>query len=178
MTEMVILVDELDQQVGVAEKMYAHENGLLHRAFSVFVVRENYPSWDILLQQRQFDKYHCGELWTNTCCSHPRQDETVVAAAERRLFEEMGLMLKLDKLNSFIYKAEFANGLIENEYDHVLIGFYDNQEFSVNPREVQNHAWIGIDALQASIDEHPEIYTPWLLPALGVVRKYLENRQE
>lgn len=173
MTEMVILVDEQDQEIGTAEKIYAHEKGLLHRAFSVFVLRENYPSWDILLQQRQFDKYHCAELWTNTCCSHPRKNETVVEAAERRLFEEMGLRLQLKQLPAFVYKAEFANGLIEHEYDHVLVGYYTNQEINTNPSEVQNHAWVNINALEASIDEHPEIYTPWLLPALKVVQAHL-----
>lgn len=175
MTEMVILVDEQDQQIGTAEKIYAHRNGLLHRAFSVFVIRENYPSWDILLQQRQFDKYHCAELWTNTCCSHPRENETVQAAASRRLYEEMGMRLELQQLPAFIYKAEFANGLIEHEYDHVLVGHYKNETINPNPNEVQNHAWVNIDALEASIDEHSEVYTPWLLPALRVLRNYLET---
>ncbi len=175
MTEMVILVDEQDQQIGTAEKIYAHQNGLLHRAFSVFVIRENYPGWDILLQQRRFDKYHCAELWANTCCSHPREHETILQAATRRLYEEMGMRLELQQLPAFIYRAEFSNGLIEHEYDHVLVGHYTNQTINTNPQEVQNHAWINIDALEASIDEHPEVYTPWLLPALQVLRKYLDT---
>lgn len=175
MTEMVILVNEQDEQIGIAEKLYAHQYGLLHRAFSVFVVRANNSDWDILLQQRQFDKYHCAELWTNTCCSHPRENETIINAAKRRLNEEMGLKLDLVLLNSFIYKAEFTNGLVEHEFDHVLLGIYQNEKIVMNPSEVQNYAWVNIKALFASIDEHPEIYTPWLLPALQLMQKHLKE---
>ncbi|HSX20526.1 MAG TPA: isopentenyl-diphosphate Delta-isomerase [Gammaproteobacteria bacterium] len=175
MTEMLVLVDEHDQQVGVGEKMQVHQAGLLHRAFSVFVIRKMDNEFEILLQQRKFDKYHCGALWTNTCCSHPRINEDVVDGAERRLQEEMGIGIKLQLLDSFTYRAEFSNGLIEHEYDHVLVGHYSGEDININPDEVQSFTWISIPTLLASLQVQPQLYTPWLLPALGVLQAHLEK---
>lgn len=174
MTEMVVLVNEHDQQVGLEEKIAAHEQGLLHRAFSVFIIRPSGGELEILLQQRSADKYHCGGLWTNTCCSHPRENETIIAAAERRLYEEMGMQISLQELSAFIYKANFTNGLIEHEYDHVLIGYYAGEEIIMNPLEVQNYAWITLIELQDKLAANPEQFTPWLLPALNLLQANLE----
>ncbi len=164
--EMVILVNEQDQPLGVAEKLQAHQLGLLHRAFSIFIINNQQ---EVLLQQRHVDKYHCGGLWTNTCCSHPRANETVLAAAQRRLYEEMGLQLQLQVLQSFIYRAEFSNGLIEHEYDHVLLGHYKGETIKISPAEVQAYAWVSITALPQKIAQNPELYTPWLKPALDIL---------
>lgn len=169
--EQVVLVNAQNQQIGFAEKIYAHKLGLLHRAFSVFIVRYNADKLEILLQQRKADKYHCGALWTNTCCSHPRVNEDVVCAAQRRLYEEMGLHIKLQLLNSFIYHAEFANGLIEHEYDHVLFGYYNDEVININPAEVQNYKWVDLQLLKLSLVAEPDIYTPWLEPALEILQK-------
>lgn len=174
MNEHVVLVDENDQPLGSAEKIAAHEQGLLHRAFSVFVVRNLGLDLEILLQQRNNAKYHCGDLWTNTCCSHPRMDEDIVVAAERRLQEEMGLQIPLRLLDAFIYRAEFANGLIEHEYDHVLFGLYNEETININPTEVQNFAWITLADLQHSLSLKPELYTPWLQPALNILQANLD----
>ena len=38
---MIILVDENDVQKGIMGKMEVHKQGLLHRAFSVFIVNDN-----------------------------------------------------------------------------------------------------------------------------------------
>jgi isopentenyl-diphosphate delta-isomerase len=103
--EYVILVNEKDQEIGKMEKQEAHEKGLLHRAFSVFIFNDQK---ELLLQQRALTKYHCAGLWTNTCCSHPRENETVVQAAHRRLQEEMGFDCFLEVKTSFIYKAKFT----------------------------------------------------------------------
>ena len=119
---MVILVDENDNKLGLMEKLKAHEKGVLHRAFSVFLLNK---SNELLLQKRAFSKYHSPGLWTNTCCSHPRDNETVIEAANRRLVEEMGISSSIKPLLSFIYKAEFDNGLIEHELDHVVIGNFN-----------------------------------------------------
>lgn len=178
MTEIVVLVDEQDQPIGTAEKMAAHQQGLLHRAFSVFVVRKVGTEYEILLQQRNNDKYHCGGLWTNTCCSHPRVNEEITDAAQRRLHEEMGLQLNLHKLGSFIYKAEFENSLIEHEYDHVLLGFYNDEAININPDEVQNFTWMLLSELEDSLMMKPELYTPWLQPALAVVQTSLAEIYE
>src|SRR5689334_15327319 len=121
-TEQVILVDENDNPIGSAEKLAAHEQGgQRHRAFSVFIFRKR-DELEVLLQQRASHKYHCPDLWTNTCCSHPQPGETITQAGERRLQEEMGIATPLTWVGKFHYIAHFDNGLSENEIDHVLVG--------------------------------------------------------
>lgn len=170
-TEMVVLVDEHDVEVGSAEKLSAHEQGLLHRAFSVFIFRQKNNRIELLLQQRQQDKYHCGGLWTNTCCSHPRLGETVKQAGERRLQEEMGFSAKLHPIGSFTYRAEFTNGLIEHEFDHTLVGRADFDVVPFNPNEVQDYQWVTLDELEQRMQSHAHMFTPWLTGALLVVRE-------
>src|ERR1700740_2951379 len=120
--EYVILVNEQDEETGSMEKMQAHVEARLHRAFSVFV----FNSLDkLLLQRRAKGKYHSPGLWTNTCCSHPRPGEKTIDAAKRRLMEEMGFECELHPAFSFIYKAELDNNLTEHEFDHVYFGLHD-----------------------------------------------------
>jgi isopentenyl-diphosphate delta-isomerase len=155
--EYVILVDENDQEIGTMEKQEAHEKGLLHRAFSVFVFNENK---ELLLQQRALTKYHSAGLWTNTCCSHPRVGETIEQAAHRRLMEEMGFDCELTTKTSFIYKATFDNGLTEHEFDHVLVGNF-NGEIRFNHTEVKNFKWITLEDLQIDLLQNNQNYTAW-----------------
>lgn len=157
MEEQVILVNEKDEPIGLMGKMEAHEKGLLHRAFSVFVFNSKQ---EVLLQQRAACKYHSPNLWTNTCCSHPRAGETNQQAGERRLQEEMGLQVPLREVFSFIYKAPFDNGLTEHEYDHVLIGYSDAQP-QINPEEVASWKWLSLEAIKEDILQAPERYTAW-----------------
>src|SRR3989344_7340032 len=121
MKDYIILVDENDNQIGIEEKIKAHLDGKLHRAFSIFVFNNK---GELLIQQRALDKYHSAGLWTNTCCSHPKPEEQIIEAGHRRLKEEMEFDCELNEAFSFKYKAVFDNGLTENEYDHVLIGYY------------------------------------------------------
>lgn len=167
--DFVVLVDRDDNCLGTEEKMKVHEAGLLHRAFSVFIVRKWENQLEVLLQKRAQDKYHCGGLWTNTCCSHPRRDETIEMAAERRLLEEMGFSADLIVLDKFHYRASFSNGLIENEIDHVLVGLYDESEIRPNPEEASDYRWLQIHAIQQALTAEPHYYTPWLAPALDIV---------
>ncbi len=155
--EQVVLVDEQDRELGLMEKMEAHEKALLHRAFSVFVFNDK---GQLMIQQRALHKYHSGGLWTNTCCSHPRQGETVIEAGKRRLQEEMGFTCELKKVFDFIYRAELDKGLTEHEFDHVMIGAY-NDEPNINPEEVASWEWIEMDELKDDIKNHPEKYTEW-----------------
>lgn len=157
MEEQVILVNEKDEPIGLMGKMEAHEKGLLHRAFSVFIFNSKQ---EVLLQQRAACKYHSPNLWTNTCCSHPRAGETNQQAGERRLQEEMGLQVPLQEVFSFIYKAPFDNGLTEHEYDHVLIGYSDAQP-QINPEEVASWKWLSLEAIKEDILQAPERYTAW-----------------
>lgn len=155
--EKVVLVDSEDNPIGTMEKMEAHEKGLLHRAFSVFVFNSNQ---ELMLQRRALTKYHSGGLWTNTCCSHPREGETTMDAAHRRLVEEMGFDCELSKAFHFIYKAELDNDLTEHELDHVFIGTFEG-EVNLNPEEVHEYKYIAIDALLADVSANPANYTEW-----------------
>jgi isopentenyl-diphosphate delta-isomerase len=157
MLEEVILVDENDNEIGLMEKMEAHEKALLHRAFSVFVFNKK---GELLLQQRALHKYHSGGLWTNTCCSHPRKGEKVIQSAHRRLMEEMGFDCELELKHKFIYKAPFTNGLTEHELDYIFTGEYEVAP-NPNPDEVASFRWIEMAQLQKEIEEHPENFTVW-----------------
>jgi len=156
--EQVILVDKHDNETGVAEKMQAHREGLMHRAFSVFLFNN---SGELLLQQRAFHKYHSGGLWTNTCCSHPRPNEETLEAAYRRLQEEMGIAdCELTKAFDFIYFAELDDDLKENEFDHVFIGKWNGIPV-VNADEVADYKWIAPSTLLADVEVNPKAYTFW-----------------
>ncbi|RSC93790.1 isopentenyl-diphosphate Delta-isomerase [Tenacibaculum singaporense] len=157
MKEQVILVDQQDNPIGLMEKIEAHEKALLHRAFSVFVFNDKN---ELMLQQRAAEKYHSPLLWTNTCCSHQRDGETNVEAGKRRLQEEMGFSCELEEVFSFIYKAPFDNGLTEHEYDHVMIGRF-NDEPIINPEEVASYKWMPLEEVKNDIENHPEKYTAW-----------------
>lgn len=166
--EFVILVDEQDNAIGTMEKQQAHVEGVLHRAFSIFIFNSEKK---LLLQKRASTKYHCAGLWTNTCCSHPRENETVLEAANRRLQEEMGMSCDLNSIFSFVYKAEFENGLTEHEFDHVFFGQSDETP-SLNLEEVEDFRYVGMEELQAEIKERPESFTPWFLIALDRVQEF------
>jgi isopentenyl-diphosphate delta-isomerase len=160
--EYVILVDEQDNETGVMEKLQAHEEGKLHRAFSVFIFNDKD---ELLLQQRALNKYHSGGLWTNTCCSHPRPNETIKDAANRRLFEEMGMVCDLKIVSHFIYKSEFENGLIEHELDYILIGKSTSMP-KINTNEVETYKWQSISQIKNEIALHPTNYTTWFKIAM------------
>ena len=152
-----MIVNASGGTIGTMDKMAAHHSGTLHRAFSVFVFN---TSGQLLLQQRALDKYHSGGLWTNTCCSHPRLGEFTLDAAHRRLQEEMGMDCELTELFQFSYRHEFANGLIENEYDHVLMGVSDKLPFP-NASEVADFRYMDTDLLLFELVERPDEYTAW-----------------
>ncbi|WP_316826926.1 isopentenyl-diphosphate Delta-isomerase [Pedobacter miscanthi] len=170
MEEQVILVDGDDVPMGRMDKMEAHEKGLLHRAFSVFIFNSKN---ELLLQQRALSKYHSGGLWTNTCCSHPRVGETNISAAERRLKEEMGMHCNLDYLFKFTYRAEFADGLTEHEVDHVFFGATDDLPL-INHEEVESFKYVNLETLISDIKINPGIYTPWLRICLNEVMEHIK----
>ena len=167
--ERVILVDKDDTPQGTMEKMEAHEKGVLHRAFSVFIFNSN---GEMLLQQRAFSKYHSGGLWTNTCCSHPREGEATIEAAHRRLQEEMGFDCEIKKAFDFIYKKELDKGLTEHELDHVFIGEFEG-EFCFNPEEVNAVVYMPVKDVLNEVEQAPENYTEWFKICLSEVIKRL-----
>lgn len=155
--EKVILVNEFDEAIGEMEKIEAHEKGLLHRAFSVFIFNDNN---ELLLQKRAQSKYHSGGLWSNSCCSHPRLNEEIRDAGNRRLQEEMGFTTPLDAVFSFIYKAKLDNNLTEHELDHVLIGRYNNEP-DMNLDEVEDWKYKQLDEIAEDMKINPSEYTAW-----------------
>lgn len=166
--EQLILVDSNDVQIGAMGKMETHEKGLRHRAFSIFVGNGR---GEIMLQRRAAGKYHCGGLWTNTCCGHPRDGEELLHSAHRRLREEMGFDCALREIFAFAYDVSFENGLRENEIDHVLVGRYERDPV-LNPDEADGWKWVGIDQVRTDILTSPGKYTYWFVRAL----KEMEER--
>lgn len=168
--EHVILVDQNDQALGTMEKMEAHEKGELHRAFSVFLFN---GLGECMLQKRATHKYHSGGLWTNTCCSHPRPDEAVLDAANRRLQEEMGMSATFTEAFTFIYHAPLDHNLIEHELDHVLIGKTEAYPV-INPEEVAAWKFMSPAAITADLKANPSAYTVWFRTCFEQVVAHLE----
>ena len=169
--ELVILVNENDEQLGLMPKMEAHEKALLHRAFSVFTFNQK---GELLLQQRAASKYHSPLLWTNTCCSHQRNGESNIDAGKRRLQEEMGFVCDLKEVFSFVYKAPFDNGLTEHELDHVMVGDY-NENPKINKEEVENFKWMTVENVKMDMEVNPENYTAWFRIIFDRYYKFISN---
>ncbi|MBT6252697.1 MAG: isopentenyl-diphosphate Delta-isomerase [Flavobacteriaceae bacterium] len=159
MEEQVVLVDEKDNPIGLMPKMEAHERAVLHRAFSVFILN---GKGELMLQQRANHKYHSPGLWTNTCCSHQRDGESNIDAGQRRLHEEMGFTTELTELTSFIYKASFDNGLTEHEFDHIMLGRYEDNPV-INPDEVAAWKWMPLAEVKKDVEANPKNYTVWFV---------------
>lgn len=171
--EKVILVDTNDEPVGLMNKMAAHEQGILHRAFSVFILNAKN---EVMLQQRASQKYHSPLLWTNTCCSHQRAGESNIQAGKRRLEEEMGFVTDIKELFHFIYKAPFDNGLTEHELDHVMIGRFEGEP-NINKEEVEDWKWMKIEAIKDDMVVNPQLYTVWFKIIFDEFYHYLESHK-
>ena len=170
--EQVILVDDKDTEIGLMEKMEAHEKALLHRAFSVFIFNKD---GEMLLQQRSFSKYHSAGLWTNACCSHPRPGESTSDAAVRRLKEEMGFETAVTKIFDFTYKASFENGLTEYEFDHVFAGTY-NGDIKANTDEVHDFSFKPMQLIATELRQNNELYTAWFHIAFPKIYEWWESQ--
>jgi isopentenyl-diphosphate Delta-isomerase len=169
----VILVNELDEPVGVMEKIEAHKQAKLHRAFSVFIFNSQ---GEMLLQQRADNKYHSAGLWTNACCSHPVPGEETYSAALRRLREELGFTTRLEKAFTFKYRTEFENGLTENEIDHVYTGVYDGAILPDND-EVKNFGFRSLPGIEQSLRDHPDEFTSWFIIAFPRIKKWISGKK-
>jgi len=167
MPEFVVLVNEKDKEIGKEEKIKAHEEGLLHRAFSIFIFNSQQ---EMLLQKRALQKYHSPGLWSNACCSHPAPKEELNSAIHRKLKQELGFDTKLEEKFSFIYKAEVGNNLIEHEFDHVFFGTYDGK-IKPNPEEVAEIKWINKKKLMEEVRNKPKNFTEWFKIALKKMKE-------
>lgn len=168
----VILVNENDEPIGVMEKMEAHQKGLLHRAFSVFIFD---TKGKMLLQQRAAEKYHGAHLWTNACCSHPYPEEKTGDAAQRRLKEELGFVTDLAEIFSFTYRAQVENNLIEHEFDHVFAGTYEG-EIHPDSNEVGDYVYEDMNEIKRRIEDRPEEFTSWFKIAFPKIENWRQQK--
>lgn len=159
MAEYILTVDEQDRETGYMEKMEVHKKGVLHRAFSVMIFNNE---GEVLLQKRARKKYHSPGLWSNSCCSHQREGETLTEAVSRRIKEELGIICDIKEEFKFKYRVEFDNGLIEHELDHVFIGHCNGNVYP-NEDEVEEIRWATLDKLYKEMSEHPENFTYWFI---------------
>lgn len=168
--EKVVLINKEDKVLGLMGKQEAHEKGVLHRAISIILFNKK---GEILLQQRADSKYHWAGIWSNAVCTHPRENETYIAAANRRVYEELGVSTVLKPVFYFIYKAtDVESGLTEHELDHVFIGNYEG-EIPFNTNEVKAVRWISKTALDNEMEENPERFSFWF----KIILKELKNQQ-
>mgnify|MGYP003298605344 CR=1 FL=1 len=167
--EKLVLVNFLDEPIGAEAKMETHRKGLLHRAFSVFIIHNG----KMLIQKRALEKYHSGGLWANACCSHPRWGETLADAVQKRMEEELGIpqgSCQPEELFSFNYFSQY-DGLSEYEIDHVFLADYDGK-ISVDPDEIMELRWIALDELKKELEEAPQTFSTWFLIAAPRVMEY------
>lgn len=159
-SEKIVLVDLDDRITGSETKIRVHEEGLLHRAFSIFIIDDT----KMLLQRRNIDKYHSGGLWSNACCSHQRERELLDDAVHRRLYEELGIDCSLSEVFSFVYRTIFENGLTEYEFDHVFVGEY-NGTININYEEASEVKWFEFEKLKKMMQSNPELFSSWFIIA-------------
>ena len=166
--EKVILVDKNDKEIGREDKIKAHREGKLHRAFSIFLFNKR---GELLIQKRAKSKYHSPGLWSNTCCSHPRPDRELEDEVKRRLKEEMGIVeCDLKEVFGFTYNLKVGD-LIEHEFDHVFWGTFEGNP-KPDPAEVESWKWVNLIELKKDIKENPGKYTAWFKIILDKVLKY------
>jgi isopentenyl-diphosphate Delta-isomerase len=162
--ESLILVDEGNRAVGAAPKQATHLEGLLHRAFSIFMVDDR---GRILLQQRNPRKYHSGGLWANSCCGHPRPGERTVTAARRRLNEELGVTDPLSFGFFARYRADLDHGMKENEFVYVYFGRLHAQA-RPDPAEIAGLEFVSLSEIGRRIKQKPSSFTYWM-------KHYIQN---
>ena len=173
--DMLVLVDGRDCEIGTATKWQAHVEGLMHRAFSVVLVRDGASGPELLLAKRSLSKYHSGGLWANSCCSHPRAGEDTVDAAYRRVREELGCTaVELKDICAFAYRAEFDNGLCEFEYDHVIVGHCEGS-LALDPAEASEARWVSFDMLAEELRTEPRVFAVWAPIVLTMAMAYVEG---
>lgn len=152
----LILVDKKDREIGTDEKLKAHQEGKLHRAFSIFIFNSK---GEMLLQKRAKTKYHSGGLWSNACCSHPRPNKNIKKEVAKRLKEEMGIRCSVKEASVILYRANLGK-LTEHEINHIFIGKFNGKP-KMNKEEAEAWKWINLAELKKDIKKNPSKYTVW-----------------
>jgi isopentenyl-diphosphate Delta-isomerase len=156
--EQLILVDEGNRAVGSAGKLAIHRSGLLHRAFSIFMIDAR---GRVLLQRRHPKKYHSGGLWANSCCGHPRPGEKTVSAARRRLHEELGIGDPLSLGFFARYRTQLDNGMHENEFVYVYFAPLRTSP-QPHPAEITDLEYASVADIGRRIKAKPDAFAFWL----------------
>lgn len=168
----IVVVDYEDNQIGKTSKELAHSKGILHRAFSVYIINEKK---EVLLQKRNINKYHSGGLWSNTCCSHPTSNCDLLEFASERLYQELGIEAQLEEIGQFVYRNEFDNKLIEYEYDHVLFGVVTGEKVVPNVQEIDSFAWYKINEIEEMLIENPKLFTAWFFQSFHIFKNFIKR---
>ena len=165
MEEYVILVDENDNPIGKEDKVKCHlPNGKLHRAFTALIFN---GEGKLLLTKRSEGKMLWPNDWDGTVASHPRESETYVTSAERRMPEEIGISCKMNYVNKFEYHVPYKDIGSENEICGTLIGTIDSfDESSMIKDEISEIKWINPDELKNELEHNRDVYCPWMVIAL------------
>ncbi len=173
----VVVCDRAGAPLGTAGVLEAHSGeGMLHRAFSVFVFRDN--GNEVLLQRRSRDKATFPLLWSNTCCSHPfPADASLCSVAKKRMHEELGFAVDLVEAGAFVYRArDEKSRLIEYEHDSVLLGFVEGDvSMSPNPQEVDDWRWVSVSGVSDELSTDRAKYSPWFPDALEIALQRLRS---
>lgn len=170
--DKLILIDLFDNEIGYGEKLDVHKKGLLHRAFSIFIYHEN----KMLIHKRAYDKYHSGGLWTNACCSHPRQGENMITSVQKRLGLELNIPEYTccpEEIFNFVYFQKYSDNLFEYEFDHVFIVDYSGS-FNANPDEIAETRWVTFVELEEELRKNPGNFTTWFLIAAPKVLAHIK----
>jgi isopentenyl-diphosphate delta-isomerase len=165
MEEYVILVDQDDNPIGKEDKVKCHlPNGKLHRAFTALIFNGD---GKLLLTKRSEGKMLWPNDWDGTVASHPRESETYVSSAERRMPEEIGISCKMNYVNKFEYHVPYKDIGSENEICGTLIGMVDSFDNSCMIKdEISEVKWINPDELKNELEQNKDIYCPWMVIAL------------
>ena len=168
--EFVILVDENDNPIGKEEKVKCHlPNGKLHRAFTALLFDK---SGRLVLTKRAKEKMLWPGDWDGTVASHPREGETYISSAERRMPEELGITCKMDYLMKFEYHVPYKDIGSENEVCGTLLGIVEEStQFKMIEGEIDEIKWVSANELLSEIKSNPKIYCPWMLIALEFLDK-------
>ncbi len=189
----LLIVDHEDHIIGYDEKLHAHREGRLHRAFSLFVYDPE--KHQVLIQKRAEGKYHSGGLWTNTCCSHQYKDESWDTALSRCLMDELRLRVNVQaeafdhqpedglkdegiciQAGVFQYFSDYGE-MKEHEIDHVFVGCLSREnldQIDPEPEEISRVKWIGRSELDEWLDKEPEAFTSWFAKAYAFARLWME----
>ena len=159
--DLIEVIDLNKKVIAVKSKLEVHENGLFHKAFSVIIVNDNN---EMLLQKRAATKYHFAGKWSNACCGHPYPKENILEAANRRVYEEIGIRLEIKELFSLSYSCfDNESGMHENEFDTVFIGKYNKSVTDFNKNEISKIIWVHKHLLQKEYKINTLNFTPWFV---------------